>query len=222
MIVPPFAKRRNDNFIVKEPLTVFDQQKTPFCGSCAATSIGEDYFGVEFEPSYTHAKVCQLQGQVMLHGITMDMVCEAVRVFGLLPRSCSPYSIESKPPSFLADWKNWDSSLDKIASQYKAKSYKPVIGFESGFELVRYALSKGHSVLCGVYWQQQWDSETYIDSEYQKLKFMPHAVKAYGQKIVDGKPYIKLLNSRGTSRGENGSVYVSKKIKLLKPYILKF
>lgn len=222
MFVLPFEKVRQDDFILSTPVEVFDQLKTSLCELCAVTSIGEDKFGIEFEPSYTYAKACQLQGRVMLHGLTMSMVCEAVQEFGLLPRSCSPYSISTKPQAFLGDWKNWDESLDKIAARYKAKSFEPVLGFKSNFELIRTALSKGYPVLCGLFWQQEWDGLTIINSKFQNLKYTPHAIKAYGQKIIDGKSYIKFLNSRGSERGENGSFYVSSDVKLLQPYILKF
>lgn len=222
MLVSPFAKVRKDDYVLSNPVEVFDQLRTTLCECCAVTSIGEDYFGIEFEPSYTYAKACQLQGQVMLNGLTMSMVCEAVRIFGLLPRSCSPYSIDTKPQTFLGDWKNWDSSLDRIAAQYKAKSYGPVIGLNTSFELIRATMTKGFPVLCGVYWQQEWDSLTKIDSNFQALKWTPHAIKAYGQKTIDGKPYIKILNSRGKNIGEDGSQYVSSDIKLKSPYTITF
>lgn len=222
MFVLPFAKVRQGDYTLSNPVEVFDQLKTTLCECCAVTSIGEDHFGLEFEPSYTYAKACQLQGQVMLNGLTMSMVCEAVRIFGLLPRSCSPYSISTQPQAFLGDWKNWDSSLDKIAAQYKAKSHEPVIGFSSNFELIRAVLSSGYPVLCGTFWQDEWWALTNINSNFQNLKWTPHAIKAYGQGIIDGKPYIKILNSRGSKIGESGSQYLSSDIQLISPRIIKF
>lgn len=187
----------NRDFFLSKPLEVFDQGSTAKCEAYAATSIGEDYFKMKFNPDYTHENALIVSGG---KPPTMRDVCEAVKRFGLLP-------ISGGDPS-----------------SYRAKSYSRVWGFMSAFDLIRGAMRKGYPVLCGIYWQQEWDKEDggIVKSNYQNYKLFPHAIKAFGQKTINGKPMIMVLNSRGNTIGHNGLFYFSKENGLISPYIISF
>lgn len=213
-----------EDFQIGDPIEVLDQMGTDLCQDMVAVSIAEDYFGIKFDPLYTRARVRELF-DVGVGPIDLDMIIDTCCIYGFLPEEDAPFSLEVTPVEIATDPKKWDRRLDKIAKQYRPIKGERIWGFRNNFNLVRAGMSKGGlSVGFGTYWQQEWNKEKdgIIKSNYQNYKLFPHALKAFGQETIDGIIYLKVLNSRGKSIGNQGVFYFSEKQIISSPYTFRF
>lgn len=85
--------------------------------------------------------------------------------------------------------------------------YRRIWGWFSLFSQATKALEKG-LLMCNLNWQAEWDSTPYTQLVQPWLKYGSHSV--LGREIItkDGRPYLKIQNSRGENVGDRGMWYM--------------
>lgn len=185
------------DFVLSTPIRVMDQKISKKCQAYAATSIGEDFFHKQFDPEFTYRNSLIVSGG---SDPTIEQTLTAIKQYGLLPMGGG----------------------DPL--QYRAKDFSKVWGPMNTYSLIRGAMAKGFPVLCGIYWQQDWNviKDGVINSNFQDYKLFPHAIKVYGQMTINKEVHLMVLNSEGTEVGNHGVFFFGKGSKFMSPYIIEF
>ena len=205
-----------EDFVVAEPLEIKDQKDSDMCTAYASASVSEDQEGTILEPSYTFARGKELKGSIEGWGLDLRTICKASVEFGFLPKSKSPFSLETNDRDFLADWNNWPSTLDSWSRQHRKYSYFTVDGQKDMFDSIRATLwlnkDEQRSILTGVLWHQEWtDAPEGIIPKEQGTPMFGHAFKVFGQKEIGGEIYLVAQLSNGMI-GDKGLFYFPREV----------
>jgi C1A family cysteine protease len=190
-------------------LKVKDQGETFMCAAFAASTLSELEEGVELSPEYIYAKAKQINGDYTDDGLELRDVCKALVKYGSLEQKEAPFSLQTHPGAFLADWRNWPTELDQKAICHKKGSYWQVVGPYDHYDNIRAAIwkfrAKKQGVLFGVDWN--WNvSDPLIQSVPSSGS--GHALPEIGwnEKGED------IQNSYGTNIGDKGHFYFSRAV----------
>lgn len=215
-----------------------NQHDSDMCAAFSVSSINEDMQKQEFCPLYQFAKIKQVMGDYKGYGADLRSACKSVVKYGSIRKSISPYVYDpssplSKDRDFIANWLNWPPALDTMAGEFRCGSYFAVDGGGDHFDNIVSTLwlnrNENRGVEFGVMWRPEW---TYVqggvipEATYQKPEGYGHAVKAVGQKIINGKPYVIVQNSWGENMGDSGFYYfprsvINKEVAMFGAYTLK-
>lgn len=204
------------DFMVK-PLEIKDQGSSDMCVAYATSSSSEKQEGIPLEPAYLFAKTKQLMGNWQEWGSDPVKAMKACCEYGGLEKTVSPYSLEKNGRNFVANWANWDKTLDLAAQIHKKKSYFSLDAGKDIYDSIVIGLYDNRNnqmtAVVGVYWQPEW---TYLPSgiirKYGTNKNLPHAIEVIGQKIIDGEPFLIIQNSWGDKVGDNGLYYMNREV----------
>lgn len=206
------------DFDVAEPLVIKNQGAYQTCTAYALTSVSEDQEGRVLSPEYQWYKICYIMGKYNPLGADVDSACKSVVRFGSLPAEKAPFTFPNVDPEYVANPKNWDALLDILAAPQKKQSWFEVDEMVAGnrFDSIRWALWQNRqfkrSIFAGIFWQPEWTNAPggICEAPLNNLRTYPHAIKIFGQKTINGKIYLKVQNSWGTSVGDNGIYYLSR------------
>lgn len=180
------------------------------CTVFAATSVSEDQEGVELEPAYQWLKTAQLGG-VYPQGAAPGDVCKSLTKFGSLSVAASPLHLPEAGASVVQIKQNWDKidNLDSVAFMYRKRSYFELEGLGDRFDSIRQILWAnklgGVTAFVGLYWQPEWTyAQGGICAFFGNDRSLPHAIKIFGQKTINGVVYLMVQNSWGKEVGDQG------------------
>lgn len=217
--IPNLDEIPNIDFTVATPLVIKDQKRLDFCSLFAGTAVSEDQEGVELSPEYSFAKAKQLLGEWQSWGVDLRTACKALTKFGSIPQAIAPFSVNDKDRDFLANWENWPIELDRKASEHKKETFWAVTGPYDFFDNIRASLWKHRydkcTVLAGTMWFGGWTvtENGVVSASTENLVLQePHALKFFGQKIINGTPYLKAQNSWSEKYGDRGIFYFPREI----------
>lgn len=208
----------NETYIVAEPLAIKNQGPTDYCTAFAACAVSEDQEGVLLDPAWFFAQIKKIRGEYGQWGADLRSGCKAAQKVGFLEESESPFGLENKTNDFLRNWNNWPADLYPKAQKHIKKSFFKVEGPYDTFDNIRAALwqNRGYrrSVYTGCLWKSDWtDAEKGIIPKGKlNCRSFGHAFKVSGQKIIDGVPYLVVVNSAGDSRGHAGLYYFPREV----------
>lgn len=212
------------DWCVRFPRQILDQGDSDLCSAYATCEVTSDQEGVDFLPEYQFYKTKLIQGDFDGWGADLRSACKAVVTYGSLPvagyekyRGLDRQDILNK--------NTWPISLDNVAKNYKKQTYFSVDGKYDMFDNIRAAmwqhLDEKRSILVGAEWKAEWINaengiipDTHFDGGYG------HAFKIFGQKIINGIPYLQAQLSNGDKIGDNGIFYFPRSVvnRELAPY----
>jgi hypothetical protein len=204
------------DFEIGVPLRIEDQKETDYCPGMASSSVAEDHEKVDLDPLFAFAAIKFIDGRPMAWGSDLRSTCKAACKIGFIEKKDCPYDINT-PREKIVRFAEWPSLLREKASKHKQKSYFRVDEGRDIFEAMRGALwqhkGKRHSILTGVMWREGWEeAEGGIIPEEKTGQRFGHALKIYGQRIIDNKPYLKAQLSNGEDIGSNGIFFFPKEV----------
>lgn len=213
----PISQIPND-FVVAEPLKIKDQKDTDMCSAFASSSVSEDQEGVELSPEFIFYKTKLIMGDWKSWGASLEDCCKAHTRFGALEQTETPFTLQEKELDFIANPKNWtDISLNAKAKKHKKQAYFEADGYNDSFDAIRATMWQNRTgkrtILAGCYFQPEWTNApqgrvSEVPQDTRIDKSLPHAVKIYGSKEIDGVVYLMLQNSWGNDMGDNGTWYI--------------
>ena len=195
-----------DTFLPESP--VKDQLDSDECVAFSASDLLEQTEIETISPDWLFAKAKQLTGSYLGFGLDPKYLAKVATSLGAIEQKVAPFSLEEKGRDFVANWNNWPSTLDEAAKIHKQRSYFWV----NGFDEIRAVLQqqKKH-VQVGVYWQDEWIGNNIVpEYSWGQKKINPHAISVTNQRNIDGKLYLRVKNSYGKNRGDNGYYYFPK------------
>jgi len=214
------------DFETREPL-IKDQHDTDYCSSYAVTGVSEDQELVELVPEFQFYVTKLISGDPDAWGADLRSACMSAVKYGSLPR----YVIEGKYiiPNTRELVLNKDSWLEEwfaFAREYRKETVFKITGRYDIFDNIRVALfqfkEEKRSIVVGASWKPSWtEAEGGIIKELDTTEEgFGHAFKIYGQKIINGVPYLKAQLSNGTKIGDRGVFYFSREVvnEAFKPY----
>ena len=177
--------------------------------------------GDYFDPLYQMSKIKQVRGEYTGYGANLRDACQALTKYGSLPKKQSPFTYKEGKPSdqvrdFLANWLNWPTKLDTIASKWRLGSFFTVDGPYDPFDNVRSLLWANYGqklpigVLFGLNWRPEWTLNPFIEGNYGDSAGGPHCVWLRGVKTKNGVPYIVIQQSWDDTVGDKGLFYISR------------
>lgn len=204
------------DFEVAKPLAIKDQGSTDFCSGFSGAAVSEDQEGVILSGEFFFSRIKKITGDWKEYGADLRSVCKAACAYGFLEDSLSPYKVGKTPRSFIANPDNWGTNFDAAAMVHKKKSYFSIEGPDF-FTAFRNALWNNRdlkcSILTGLDWEEDWtDAKGGIVPKKTSMVTGPHAVKIFGQKMINGELYLKLQNSWGEEYGDHGIYYLPKEV----------
>lgn len=208
----PIEEVPNEDFEVAEPIKIEDQERTDFCTGFASSSVSEDQEEVDLCPLFAFAKIKQIRGEYQSWGANLRDACKAAIKFGFIKKEDSPFTLE-KPRNFLANWENWPEELDAKALIHRKWSFFAVDGYKDLFDGIRASMwqhrAEKRSIFTGCSWDPDWTraKDGIIPKIRSDLKGTGHALKIYGQKIINGSIYLVAQLSNGKSIGNEGIFY---------------
>jgi hypothetical protein len=207
-----------DEFIIGEPLEIFNQGTSDMCVGFAVAGVSQLQEGVVLSPEWQFSKIKELMGgNLSSFGSDPQKGVKSAVNFGSLEKKESPYSLENKDRNFLADYRNWDSSLEKKALPHRKGAYFVI---NPNFDSIRSALWHSFTatnlrdksaVVVGAYWQPDWNTSV-MDKVTGYSKDYPHAFYLIGSKKIGNEPYLVGVNSYGEEYGDKGLFYLSKEV----------
>lgn len=190
-------------------LGVKDQHDTDFCTAfsyCVLSELQED---VKLEPSWSFAMTKAIEGDHESYGADLRIAAKAHTQYGALPETESPYSLETKPSSFLRNPEVWNESLKEKAEPHKKKSFFKVTGPYDAFDNIRASMWKFRDKKQGVAIGVIYGWSTYdkiVDTTTDRGGGHAMAVVGWeGDRLV-------VQNSYGTQTGDNGYQYIHRNI----------
>ena len=204
------------DFEIGKPICIEDQKTTDYCAGMAASSVAEDHEGVDLDPIWPFAVAKSIDKRFNKWGTDLRTMCRASCKVGFIEKKDSPYTIDD-PRDKIVYLNNWPSELLEKAQEHRQRSYFRVDDRGSPFESIRQALwqhrEEKHSVITGVMWREGWEeAEGGIIPVDETVQWFGHALKIYGQKVFDGKPYLKAQLSNGEEIGDKGIFYFPKEV----------
>src|SRR3990167_2434244 len=200
----------NTNWLVAEPLKIYDQKDTDFCtgnGIAGVTSLQE---GMAASPEYQIKAIKEVRGEYKEWGADTRSACKSAVKFGSIPYDQSPFKMGEHSRDEIANWNNWPESYDDIAKQYRKRSYFRVdTGRFDVFDNIRTALWANKDLKCGVFtgaiWRPSWQNASGgIIPVRKETGGFGHAFYLIGQKIINNESQLIAVNSYGENVGDKG------------------
>lgn len=195
---------------IRLPYIVKDQEGTDFCSAYATCAASEVQEGVELDPWYSFALSKVISGDLESWGQDLRSAMKAHVSFGAVPVKNVPEDIKDKGPKHLRSLSNWPP-LEPYAYPHRKKSFFKVTGPYDDFDNARATLIKFKTpIVTGVVFG--WKPNTKV------LATVPtggygHAMAIVGYtKLEDENDYLIVLNSYGTSAGDDGVHYISREV----------
>lgn len=213
-----------EDFVVAWPIKIKfqDSAREDFCTGMSSAAVTEDQEDEEMSGEYQFAKIKQIIGEYKSWGADLRSAVKSLVNYGSLPQSIADEYIkktfgEQPKRDDMANWKNWDVSLDNIAFKNRKMSFFEVDGPFDSFDNIRgrmfQNLKDKNTVLCGVEWKPEWtNAKGGIIEKLTNTKGFGHAFKIYGQKIINGKIYLRAQLSNGANIGDAGTFYFSREV----------
>lgn len=203
------------DWVVAEPKYWKDQGTKDFCTGYAVTEASEDQEEMELDPDFQFAASCMLRGTYGEWGCDLRTAAKSAVEVGSLPVGCRHRDTSNCSRDELADWTQWPEEDFKAAEPRKKASYFKVDGPYDLFDNVRAALwrhrDEKRTIVVGTLWHDSWTaSKDGIIREPNPGQGFGHALKVYGQKMIDGAPYLVAQLSNGPI-GDRGRFYFSRK-----------
>jgi hypothetical protein len=107
----------------RKPFSLNNQQLTNFCTACATSEANAFIRGVPMSMEFQAAKIGQLAGAPITDGADPRVAMKAGILYGSLPKDKAPMSLDTSSDGYIADYKNWEPSLDTLAGQNEDASY---------------------------------------------------------------------------------------------------
>jgi hypothetical protein len=229
------AKSHDRNFgaaVVSFPDTLkrginpsLDQYDTEFCTAFGeATSNGYEY-GQQFSGEWQAQAEGKYLGSPIVNGADPYTSIEATSIYGSLHSVFSPFLLPLMSPEFIADYHNWDQSLESIAKTYCTRLIPYYIdGPYDTFDNIRNALyqaflanEKGVVKAFG-FWYQSWNQQAANLSLGGILQCPPineqaisrHRYTIIDWKTVNGTPHLVCAMTQGSDFGDHGIVYMDR------------
>lgn len=204
-----------EDFEVATPLSIKNQgENTDYCSGYAVTEVSEDHEEVELLAEYQFYLTKKIDGKPEAWGADLRSACKSAVSVGSIPSKGFEHVKEMTREQILSD-STWPGSLKQVASLRKKETFFEVDGPYDTFDNIRLALwthrNERTSIVTGAIWREGWleTLDGIIPSEYGKNGF-GHAFKIFGQKIIDGVPYLKAQLSQGKEVGDGGIFYFSR------------
>ena len=203
------------DFIVAEPLVIKDQDETDFCSAYTVTEVSEDQEGKELLPEYQFYKTKLLMGDKEWGADLRTAFKSAVR-FGSLPVKGHEQFKGISRETVLND-DTWPEHLDQRAIKQRKETFFKVDGRYDTFDNIRATLwqfrAEKRTVGVGALWRASWTyAEGGIIKDEPSEGQFGHAFKIYGQKIINGQPYLVAQLSNGTDIGDGGKFYFPREV----------
>lgn len=207
-----------EDWVVTTPLEIKDQGSTDMCTAYSLCAVSEDQEGVPLDPGFVFAMIKRERGEYLQWGADLRSGVKVATKVGFLKRGDNPQDFGQKPRNFIANWKNWPLNLllPKAKAHIKESFFK-VDGPYDTFDNMRAALwqhqSDKRSIYTGCVWQSAWNGVAAgVVPKRVTSAGVGHAFKVFGQKIINGEPYLMVQNSFGTDSGDNGIFYFPRMI----------
>jgi len=177
------------------------------------------------DPLYQMAKIKQVRGEWQSYGANLRDAAQALVKYGSIKKNQSPFTYGERLPSdrnrdFLANWNNWPIALDLKAIKMCLGSFFSVDGPYDAFDNIRSALYLNYksgvkiAINSGLNWRPEWNVSPggIVSENYDVSAGGPHAIKLFGQVVVNNIPYIAMQQSWGNGAGNNGVYLLSRKV----------
>lgn len=207
----------NADFLISEPLIMKDQAETDFCAAYAGTSVSEDQEGEELLPEYQFFKAKSLSGDFESWGVDLRSMAKSLVKFGSLPRS-GHERYAGLPRHIVVDPKSWPLEFDYVAKFHSKETFfSATTGRYDIFDNMRTWLWQHRedkcSILTGALWRAAWtNAEDGVVPKTELAGDFGHAYKIYGQKIINGEPYLVAQLSNGQEIGDRGRFYMPREV----------
>lgn len=206
----------NVDFMVSMPLVIHDQQNSDMCVAFSTSAVSEDEEGVQLSPEWFFAKIKEREGSSTTWGANLRDAMKVATKKGFLKQLDAPYSLDTNTRDWLADWTHWPLELDDYARVHKKKSYFKISqsGYIDLFDAIRASLwqfkGKNQSIITGLLWCPEWtNAEGGIIRKVGTPSF-GHAFKIFGQRMINGEPFLIAQLSNGEDIGDKGIFYISR------------
>ncbi len=205
-------------------IKILNQLDLDFCTAFTTAELQKAIFAGDVDPFYQFAKIKQIRGEWNQYGANLRDAAQSVTKYGSLPLLKAPFthatgSPEDKTRDFLANWTNYPSALDAIASKEKDLGYFTVDGPYDVFDNIRSVLwmhrPERRAVSFGLFWHNEW---TEVPNGIIPT-VMPtgangggHNMAIVGQKTINGTMYLVFQQSWGPNAGDKGFYYFPRNI----------
>lgn len=205
-------------------MKILNQLDLDFCTAFATAELQKDIYGNDIDPLYQMSKIKQIRGEFTQYGANLRDAAQSVVKYGSLLLSSAPYSYGSGKPTdktrdFLANWANWPTTLDSLASKQKDLGYFTVDGQYDAFDNIRSCLwlhrLERRGVSFGLFWHNEWTEAQngIIPSIMPTTNYGGgHDMAIIGQKTINGTLYLVFQQSWGPTAGDNGLYYFPRTI----------
>lgn len=206
------------DWTVSEPLEIKNQGGTDMCTGYSLTSISEDQEGVTLDAGFTFAMIKKMQGDWRTWGGDLRSGCKVATKIGFLQVGDNPDDFGGQSRNYIANWNNWKLPLLlPKAEKHIKQSYFKVDGIYDVFDDIRCALwqhkDEKRSIYTGCVWQSNWtNAHKGIIPKAIMSGGVGHAFKVFGQKMINGEPYLMVQNSFGQNVGDNGIYYFPRSV----------
>lgn len=213
-----------EDFVIAWPIKIKfqDDAREDFCTGMASAAVSEDQEEEEMSGEYQFAKIKQVMGEFGSWGADLRSAVKALTTYGSLPQNVAAKYIKDKfgdspTRDQMANWENWDSDLDTIASFHRKASFFEVDGPFDAFDNIRARLwqhrNEKDSVICGVEWHPEWTiAPGGVIKQIHTSQGYGHAFKVFGQKRIEGIMYLRAQLSNGEKIGDKGVFYFSREV----------
>lgn len=201
-----------DDFIL-DGIKIKDQKRTDFCTQFMATGMSSLQENVDLSPEWAFAMTKNITGDVDGYGENLRTAMATHIKKGAVEAKNVPYSVETHDSDFLRRLENYDSKLLLTAIQHMKQSYVKVTGQYDAFSNIQATLWKYRNEKRGIAMGCifGWNSNDKILDTIPKSGG-GHAMWYAGWKTIEGIPYLVVVNSYGTRRGDRGYHYMSREV----------
>jgi len=178
-----FRPLPTEDFEVHSPITIFEQKADDECTSCAISAIAEDVLRIPIDSSFLYQNSKDSE-------------------FGIKPRTAIKAVLS----------KGVKTQYGTVVLPFY--DYSRVWGFSLFNECRKEMYHNNVSLFVGIQWQPEWTfiTDGIVSMVDKWVTYMPHAVKVFGQKNINGIIYLKVQNSEGVESGDNGVWYFPKEV----------
>jgi hypothetical protein len=196
-----------------------DQGTTSICFSYCTRQLLSDQLGIVFDENWALAKAGETNGQPVATGCQALTAMEAMVKFGPLALTLCPPGMtwEEKGVDFVANWKNWDPSLDLKAAPNEQGSVLPVDGPYDDFDNVRsFMQMHQRHVAFATKWYTEFNNPNPDGTVKDPGTLEPtsiysmHMYEAMDFDVVGGQEVIRIKPHEGASYGVGGYAYLNR------------
>lgn len=215
--------------IDKKFLKAMDQKNTDFCTAYAIVHSSRAQEEIDLSPEFQFGVTKIIDKMPQSWGANIRDACKAVTTYGSITQEewDKVFGVKGRyNRDVVVNADAYPKEWFKSAQKYRKGSYFQVTSDKGDvFDNIRSALwyfrDKKQAVITGCLWEKDWneDEDGIIDTTGGKIAG-GHAIAIVGQKIINGKIYLKVMNSYGPDFGLKGFAYFSREVvnEKLAPY----